>query len=543
MVNGSSVLRLDKTNAHTRVHAIMYLFIYAFMINELHFALPFWFFALLPARNPQCFAAARCRPQSRRLLASVCSETAVAAQCQMAKVTGHNKNKEVVARARTHIEFANKEFACTDAENQLEPMCKSQAKETFGAWTPVQILSDHIAMEAGFSKSAFQAQCVTYDGVRYVHVKKGSPWFIAAVGGPQCKKGNMPAVQVIDQLCAKIFGNNYTTVGAEDQDRSRGEDGEHDEDVEREPDDAGEEIDPMSQLTACVPEAELQTPKKSNMRKPRLPKRPSSLVREIDMPKRPQCVAGAAGGGHKVHVFVKPNTKALYLRMDCVDWLISYAADEHYYQGVRRCDVAPSEDKDYEIDYDFNDKAYEGKINVGVNAGRTTRMSMHQLTKELFEKIADKLDGTRFDQGMGYWSKATPKLKRRACREFVESWCKAAVEGSLQEFIDEYSGVCNVSAKRRKMVTETAVAASQPGTPGGASQQEGQTAVAESQQEIVCAAASHEDSQASTAVPQSQPVTADADAVEDSQLDFSQVEGSQLDFSAVEDSQLDFSAS
>ena len=162
----------------------------------------------------------------------------------------------------------------------------------------------------------------------------------------------------------------------------------------------------------------------------------------------------------------------------------------------------------WEIDYDFDKKVYEGTINAGVNAGRTTRMSMHQLTKEMFDKIAVKLDC------LGYWSKATPTLKRRACREFVESWCKAGTQGSLQEFIDEWSGICkiNANAKRRKMDVETTAPASQP----GASQQEGQTAVAASQQEIVCAAAVTGE-QATTAVPQSQPGTADADAVEYSQ--------------------------
>ena len=62
------------------------------------------------------------------------------------------------------------------------------------------------------------------------------------------------------------------------------------------------------------------------------------------------------------------------------------------------------------------------------------------------------------------------------------------------------------------MDVETTAPASQP----GASQQEGQTAVAASQQEIVCAAAVTGE-QATTAVPQSQPGTADADAVEYSQ--------------------------
>ena len=438
----------------------------------------------------------------------------------MIKAFGHNKNKDVLTRARAQIEYIDIELACTVAENQLVPMCTSKAKDTLGDWKSVHIRNDHIALQAGFSKVPFQGQCVTMDGVRYIHVKKNSPWFIAAVGGPQLKKGGLPSVQVIDQLCSKVFGNNYTDVEAEDQDRSRGEDDEPDEGVE--PADADADHDPMNQLEECAA-TEFETPKK---KKPRLPNRPNPLVRALDMPKRPPCVAGSAGGDHKVYVFVRPNSKALYLRMDCVDWLVSYAADEHYYQGVRCFDDAPPEKKTpWEIDYDFDKKVYEGTINVGVNAGRTTRMSMHQLTKEMFDKIAVKLDC------LGYWSKATPTLKRRACREFVESWCKAGTQGSLQEFIDEWSGICNIiaNAKRRKMDVETtapasqpgasqqegqtAVAASQQGTPG---QQEGQTAVAASQQEIVCAAAVTGE-QATTAVPQSQPGTADADAVEYSQ--------------------------
>ena len=226
----------------------------------------------------------------------------------MIKALGHNKNKDVLTRARAQIEYIDIEPACTVAENQLVPMCTSKAKDTLGDWKSVHIRNDHIALQAGFSKVPFQGQCVTMDGVRYIHVKKNSPWFIAAVGGPQLKKGGLPSVQVIDQFCSKVFGNNYTDVEAEDQDRSRGEDDEPDEGVE--PADADADHDPMNQLEECAA-TEFETPKK---KKPRLPKRPNPLVRALDMPKRPPCVAGSAGGDHKVYVFVRPNSKALYLR-------------------------------------------------------------------------------------------------------------------------------------------------------------------------------------------------------------------------------------
>lgn len=179
----------------------------------------------------------------------------------MIKALGHNKNKDVLTRARAQIEYIDIEPACTVAENQLVPMCTSKAKDTLGDWKSVHIRNDHIALQAGFSKVPFQGQCVTMDGVRYIHVKKNSPWFIAAVGGPQLKKGGLPSVQVIDQLCSKVFGNNYTDVEAEDQDRSRGEDDEPDEGVE--PADADADHDPMNQLKECAA-TEFETPKKKN---------------------------------------------------------------------------------------------------------------------------------------------------------------------------------------------------------------------------------------------------------------------------------------
>ena len=414
---------------------------------------------------------------------------------------GHNKNAENLARTRAHMSFCERLPACKDAENQLVPTCELRAKETIGPWKSVCILTDYIAIEGGFSKHPFQGQCVTMDDVRYVHVKKNAPWFVAAVGGPNAKRGGLPAVRILDLLGAKLFGKSYTEVGDEDQDCSRGEDGELDD---GELDDAGAEHDPMNELEECAPEAE--TPKKTAVAaKKKQAKRPSPLVREIIMPKRPPCVA--EGGNHKVHVFVRPNSRALYLRIDAIDWLVSYAADEHYYQGVRCCEDAPSEDKpDFDLDYDYEDKAYICKINVGVNEGKVHRMGARHLTKELFEKIADTLDC------LGYWSKATPTLKRRACREFITRWRKAALEGSLQAFQDEWCCILPHSAKRRKTVGaaqegQTAVAASQPDTTDGASQQDGQTAVAASQQEIACVAASHDDdSQATTAAPDSLPM-------------------------------------
>ena len=126
----------------------------------------------------------------------------------------------------------------------------------------MHILIDHVALEAGFSKQAYQAQCVTMEDAgkawKFVHVKQNSPWFIAAVGGPMLKKGNMPSVHVVDVLTSKVFGK--------DGDRSRGEDDDNEEVVK---DDEVAEDDPMLMLFDCVPDLVLETPKQKVRRNER----------------------------------------------------------------------------------------------------------------------------------------------------------------------------------------------------------------------------------------------------------------------------------
>ena len=155
--------------------------------------------------------------------------------------------------------------------------------------------------------------------------------------------------------------------------------------------------------------------------------------------------------------------------MDCIDWLISYAADEHYYQGISRVDAAAQKPKaDYDIEWEYNDKAFDCKINVGMDAGLTLRMTLDALTKDVFDKLAEK------DDAYAYWSKASSALKRKACREYLKLWCVATTDGSRHQFEAEWG--CPIPATKRKtdIYRQTAVAASQPGTGAAASKDNGQ---------------------------------------------------------------------
>ena len=82
---------------------------------------------------------------------------------------GHN-------RTRSLASLVSRQPATTSAESQLVPICGSEVKAALGAWKSAHILIDHIALEAGFSKQPYQAQCVTMDDAgeacKFVHVKQ-----------------------------------------------------------------------------------------------------------------------------------------------------------------------------------------------------------------------------------------------------------------------------------------------------------------------------------------------------------------------------------
>ena len=112
-----------------------------------------------------------------------------------------------------------------------------------------------------------------------MHVKNNSPWFIAAVGGPNCKRSSLPAVYVIEALQDKMF-DTFDNQVVDDADRGRGEDGEHEEGATE---DLPGEDDPKLLLGACSPDHQPETPQKCKRRKIQT-KRPTDLVRAIDMP-------------------------------------------------------------------------------------------------------------------------------------------------------------------------------------------------------------------------------------------------------------------
>ena len=208
--------------------------------------------------------------------------------------------------------------------------------------------------------------------------------------------------------------------------------GEHSENEE------AHDHDPMLLLGASSHGTEPETPKKCKPRQTRKTDanvcKSTNLVRAIDMPKRPTCAGSACAEMQTVHMHVKPKSTALWISLDSIDWLVSYAADEHYYQGVTRSDpLAAVAANDYELDFDYNEKTWKCKINVGIDTGVSSTLDATRLTREMYEKVAAS-DPTSFPL---FYSMVTAAMKRKACCEYLTLWALAAVQGSRQDFEDE----------------------------------------------------------------------------------------------------------
>lgn len=314
----------------------------------------------------------------------------------------------------------------------LSPICEHEVKN-LGAWKPFTILVDHVAIEAGFSKHSYQAQCVTLESgganLKFLHLRKQASWFVAAVGGPKLgAKGEMPTVTVIDELTAKVFGGDFkdpeTAVAAADTEPAELDD------------------DPMAELDDISPE--LETPKKTKSRK-QVPQR--ALVRSVDMPTRPLCVQCDAGT-KTLQFYCQPKSKKLFIRIQDVDWLISYAADQHHFQGIRRgADVAPETAvAAYTIEWDFNAKAFDVNINTGPHAGLRLTSPLVEFTKDAFDKTCEsqQINVERT------WSKATTASKRKVSRAYLQMWADASANGSRYEFETEFGCPRQSPTKRQK---------------------------------------------------------------------------------------------
>ena len=301
-------------------------------------------------------------------------------------------------------------------------------------WKVVQVMNDVISLKGGFNTSPFSVKCVLYkQGLvinTFVEMNKNAPWFLRGVAGIAVRKGDLAAVSVLKDIRAKYFakdvaanpllaavaGGGTAAVAAGSADTA---------------------VDPMDALDEVV--EKITPPKGKKTREPKTNESRKSEVRELQMPMRPLCSSTADAQSKTIFVYRKPGVAqtTLWLRHDCLNWLLSYAADQLHFQDIPRPQAPPqsrvgncSEVPDVHLQYDFTHYAWDAEFLAGEFAGTKLRFFMSHLNKDRWSKLIFASSILLRD--------ATAVQQMNGGRELVTRWCHAIVTNDRESFEQEW---------------------------------------------------------------------------------------------------------
>ena len=141
----------------------------------------------------------------------------------------------------------------------------------------------------------------------------------------------------------------------------------------------------------------------------------------------------------------------MYMRIDNIDWLLAYAADEHYYQGITRApppEQAAVADLPYTISWDFGTFAWKAEILSGDARGATQRFRTEALHKSQWNSLLQDPSAAQWlDAKDTRWSKSSFRNIRAATKDIARLWCVATTQGEREDF--EKSELFNPTASQR----------------------------------------------------------------------------------------------
>ena len=176
----------------------------------------------------------------------------------------------------------------------------------------------------------------------------------------------------------------------------------------------------------------------SRLRTRRPNRRSKSTIEEVEVPRSPDCVG--LGEATKITVYLKGSgqrnlsKRPIYLRVDGLDWLLSYAADEHFNQGVKSAAVDEVIVKkancaavaDLNLEWDSKNLVWQAEFVSGPLKGTTRRFGISDLTKDRSNKmeVAGILQADT-TSGMTSYSK-----RKQQARDVLLVWCDAISRGN-----------------------------------------------------------------------------------------------------------------
>ena len=213
----------------------------------------------------------------------------------------------------------------------IKPVC---ADNHGTKWTDVRVKNASVVVNGGFAgnrENVAESLVFEMNGTawRFVHLHKHARWLVTAVAGPNTCKGEINQVKVLDLIRNKFLagesgGANLAAVADDNS-------GATERAARTDDTDPMEALDDVDAVCNGSPAGPGPCGPARQRRRCRL------TPMELTMPKRPPCAGKDRDATQTIHVLLKPNgTRQLYLRIDGLAWLLSYAADEHHFQGIVR---------------------------------------------------------------------------------------------------------------------------------------------------------------------------------------------------------------
>ena len=325
----------------------------------------------------------------------------------------------------------------------------SEPRSGVGPWQPVAVAPGMVSVTGGYGgKTAQSAPAVQYsvDGAihLFVELDKNAAWYLKGVGGRDVQKGDLKAVDASDVLRA-AFNEKIRSVSAEEASPCKaGAVADDSQEVD--------DIDPMDAMDD-LPLAVTPTRKRLRTKKGEKSAKEKAddaaracraAPQALEVPMRPTCTGVDVGSTTVVWAYwaLKSSGKGkFYLRSDCLDWLLSYSADEYNLQGVdvpveEAAVAAPNrrEVDDLRMDFDFDLKQWDGEFVAGALKGTKRTVALSHITKTLWEQMKART------WTLVPMSKSTMTDKKNAAEKLVLEWCSALSRNAGHDF-ERWSGL------------------------------------------------------------------------------------------------------
>jgi len=324
----------------------------------------------------------------------------------------------------------------TQPASQQPEQLKPLSQLTKGrVWRHVTVQANCVTVRGGFNATFDMAPSVSYTTGKkkhnWVQLSKNATWFLKGVGGKSVRKGDLKAVNVLNVIRKRFHnaaGIEDITAVVEDEDAEEPKESCSDDSM-----DALEEIAPQVTPARATAYAQVLPQCKSKAESFQVPKHPACSGWKEDNP----------NGQTEIHVYkhqktnAKQNHTCMYLRSDCIAWLLQYAADELLFQGSERENEQVTEEEQLQCNYpevagvhmewDFTVKKWTATFVAGEYAGTAKCFSAADLNRAHWKKmIALSLVDSQSDD------------VKKVIERFMIHWCQAILRRTGDAFEAEW---------------------------------------------------------------------------------------------------------